>query len=58
MGAINVDNTGSGGAITLSSDGTNLLPGGTAVGGDLALSRETASGHTPTAASPDTHEGA
>ena len=33
MGAINLDNTGSGGAITLSSDGTNLLLGGSAVGG-------------------------
>ena len=33
MGAINVDNTGSGGAITLSSDGTDLLLGGSAIGG-------------------------
>lgn len=33
MGAINLDNTGSGGAITLSSDGTSLLLGGSAVGG-------------------------
>ena len=33
MGAINIDNTGSGGGITLSSDGTSLLLGGTAVGG-------------------------
>lgn len=33
MGAINLDNTGSGGAITLSSDGTDLLLDGSAVGG-------------------------
>lgn len=33
MGSINIDNTGSGGAITLSSDGTSLLLGGSAVGG-------------------------
>ncbi|MDC1020637.1 hypothetical protein OAR23_01285 [bacterium] len=33
MGSINLDNTGSGGAITLSSDGTSLLLGGTAIGG-------------------------
>lgn len=33
MGSINLDNTGSGGAITLSSDGTNLLLDGSAVGG-------------------------
>ena len=33
MGAINIDNTGSGGGITLSSDGTSLLLGGTAIGG-------------------------
>lgn len=31
MGAVNIDNAGSGGAITLSSDGTSLLVGGTAV---------------------------
>jgi len=38
MGSINIDNTGSGGAITLSSDGTSLLLGGSAVGGaDLYL---------------------
>lgn len=37
MGAINIDNTGSGGDITLSSDGTNLLVGGTAVGGGSAF---------------------
>lgn len=33
MGSVNLDNTGSGSAITLSSDGTNLLLNGTAVGG-------------------------
>ena len=33
MGSINLDNTGSGGAVTLTSDGTSLLLGGTAVGG-------------------------
>jgi len=33
MGAINLDNTGSGGAITLSSDGTSLLLGGSSIGG-------------------------
>ena len=33
MGSINLDNTGSGGAITLSSDGTSLLLDGSAVGG-------------------------
>jgi trimeric autotransporter adhesin len=37
MGSINIDNTGSGGAITLSSDGTSLLLGGTAVGGGVDL---------------------
>ena len=37
MGSINIDNTGSGGAITLSSDGTNLLLGGSAVGGGADL---------------------
>ena len=33
MGSVNLDNTGSGSAITLSSDGTSLLLDGTAVGG-------------------------
>ena len=37
MGSINIDNTGSGGAITLSSDGTSLLLGGTAIGGGGSL---------------------
>ena len=33
MGKIEIDHTGSGGGITLSSDGTSLLLGGTAIGG-------------------------
>jgi len=33
MGKIELDHTGSGGGITLSSDGTSLLLGGTAIGG-------------------------
>lgn len=33
MGSVNLDNTGSGSAITLSSDGTSLLLDGTAIGG-------------------------
>lgn len=33
MGSVNLDNTGSGNAITLSSDGTSLLLNGTAIGG-------------------------
>lgn len=50
MGAINIDNTGSGGGITLSSDGTSLLLGGTAIGGSaLELYAENPS--TPTAPS-------
>ena len=36
MGSVNLDNTGSGSAITLSSDGTSLLLNGTAVGGGSA----------------------
>jgi len=51
MGAINVDNTGSGGAITLSSDGTNLLLGGSAVGGgaDLYAANESSPAGQPSA---------
>ena len=50
MGAINVDNTGSGGAITLSSDGTTLLLGGSAVGGaDLYVANESSPDAQPTA---------
>ena len=47
MGAINLDNTGSGGAVTLTSDGTSLLLGGSAVGGAPAL--YTANESSPTA---------
>jgi len=46
MGSINIDNTGSGGAITLSSDGTSLLLGGSAVGGNPDLYRDNASSPT------------
>ena len=51
MGAINVDNTGSGGAITLSSDGTDLLLGGSAVGGgaDLYAANESSPSAQPSA---------
>jgi len=37
MGSINLDNTGSGSAITLTSDGTSLLVDGTAIGGGSAF---------------------
>ena len=33
MGSINIDNTGSGSGVTLSSDGTDLLLDGSAIGG-------------------------
>ena len=33
MGSVNIDNTGSGADVTLSSDGTDLLLDGTAIGG-------------------------
>jgi hypothetical protein len=50
MGSVNLDNTGSGSAITLSSDGTNLLLNGTAIGGggggDPDLYRDNASSPT------------
>jgi hypothetical protein len=50
MGSINIDNTGSGGAITLSSDGTSLLLGGSAVGGGADLyAAETTGSTDPTA---------
>jgi len=51
MGAINLDNTGSGGAITLSSDGTSLLLGGSAVGGgaDLYAANESSPTAQPSA---------
>jgi hypothetical protein len=55
MGSVNLDNTGSGSGITLSSDGTNLLLDGTAIGGggggDPDLYRDNAvNATTPTAA--------
>lgn len=37
MGAVNIDNTGSGSSVTLSSNGTQLLLNGTAVGGASAV---------------------
>jgi hypothetical protein len=51
MGSVNLDNTGSGSAITLSSDGTSLLLDGTAIGGrggggDPDLYRDNASSAT------------
>lgn len=50
MGEINLDNTGSGSSVTLSSDGTNLLLDGTAIGGSaLELYAENPS--SPTAPS-------
>jgi hypothetical protein len=47
MGSVNLDNTGSGSAITLSSNGTQLLLNGTAIGGGggsstLTLNNQTA----------------
>ena len=54
MGSVNLDNTGSGSAITLSSDGTNLLLDGTAIGGgggDPDLYRDNASSATTPVAS-------
>ena len=54
MGSVNLDNTGSGAAVTLSSDGTNLLLDGTAIGGggsDPDLYRDNASSATTPVAS-------
>jgi hypothetical protein len=54
MGSVNLDNTGSGSAITLSSDGTSLLLDGTAIGGgggDPDLYRDNASSATTPVAS-------
>ena len=53
MGSVNLDNTGSGSAITLSSDGTSLLLNGTAIGGggDPDLYRDNASSPTTPVAS-------
>ncbi len=55
MGSINIDNTGSGGGVTLSSDGTDLLLDGSAIGGggggDPDLYRDNASSATTPVAS-------
>ena len=54
MGSVNLDNTGSGSAITLSSDGTSLLLDGTAVGGGADLYAENyTSGTKPSASGND-----
>jgi hypothetical protein len=44
MGSINLDNTGSGSGITLSSDGTSLLLDGTAIGGGIPTTGGTFTG--------------
>jgi len=52
MGKIEIDHTGSGGGITLSSDGTSLLLGGTAIGGggaDLYAANESSPTAQPSA---------
>lgn len=54
MGSVNLDNTGSGSAITLSSDGTSLLLNGTAIGGggggaDLYAANESSPAAQPSA---------
>ena len=53
MGSVNLDNTGSGSAITLSSDGTSLLLDGTAIGGgggaDLYAANESSPSAQPSA---------
>jgi hypothetical protein len=53
MGKIELDHTGTGGGITLSSDGTDLLLGGTAIGGGggAALELYAENPVTPTAPS-------
>ena len=54
MGKIEIDHTGSGGGITLSSDGTSLLLGGTAVGGSaLELYAENPVSYTAPSATGD-----
>jgi hypothetical protein len=55
MGKIEIDHTGSGGGITLSSDGTSLLLGGTAVGGgaDLYAANEVSVTSQPSATGDD-----
>ena len=55
MGSINIDNTGSGGGVTLSSDGTDLLLDGSAIGGgggggaDLYAANESSPSAQPSA---------
>jgi len=49
MGKIQIDHTGSGGGITLSSDGTSLLIGGSAIGGADLYAAETTGSTDPTA---------
>ncbi len=49
MGKIQIDHTGSGGGITLSSDGTSLLVGGTAVGGADLFAENPSSPTAPSA---------
>jgi len=52
MGSVNLDNTGSGADVTLSSDGTNLLLDGTAIGGggaDLYAANESSPTAQPSA---------
>jgi len=53
MGSVNIDNTGSGADVTLSSDGTDLLLDGTAIGGGggAALELYAENPSTPTAPS-------
>ena len=52
MGSVNIDNTGSGADVTLSSDGTDLLLDGTAIGGGgAALELYAENPVTPTAPS-------
>jgi len=51
MGQIEINHTGSGGTVVLSSDGTSLLLGGSAVGGgaDLYAANDSAGGTDPSA---------
>ena len=57
MGSVNLDNTGSGSAITLSSDGTSLLLNGTAIGGggspDLFAENYDGTSTAPSATGPN-----
>lgn len=52
MGSVNISNTGSGAAVTLSSDGTDLLLNGTAIGGGGGVTSVT--GTSPVASSGGT----